>query len=48
MDFFEPMVREGYEWINCVNRNRSGHVEAGSFRGLGARVNFLLSTSTDA
>src|SRR5262245_15068777 len=20
MDFFEPMVREGYEWINCVNQ----------------------------
>jgi hypothetical protein len=20
MDFFEPMVREGYEWVNCVNQ----------------------------
>jgi hypothetical protein len=20
MDIFEPMVREGYEWINCVNQ----------------------------
>lgn len=20
MDFFEPMVRKGYEWINCVNQ----------------------------
>lgn len=20
MDFFEPMVREGYEWINCVDQ----------------------------
>jgi hypothetical protein len=20
MEFFEPMVREGYEWVNCVNQ----------------------------
>jgi hypothetical protein len=20
MDFFEPLVRDGYEWVNCVNQ----------------------------